>query len=145
MKKSAYFSAGGFDLSLRNNEDWDFNIRLSRQGNMAIQELPQVIVQDSPDGISKNRHASFRSRVRIFCKIKRLAPNSQVLGEHALSVSRQMMLNGRPRASRRFLRRAIVDMPGRPQFYLRYLLTYVPWLYTGIIRRRRAAMQVGKS
>ncbi len=143
VRKSAYLGAGGFDLGLPNNEDWDFNIRLSRYGKLGFLDIPQVIVFDSPDGISKNKASHAYSTLMIFGKIKRHDPEAPSLPGWALAISRQMMMNGRPKASRRFLRRAIKGMPFKPKLYLRYVLTAFPGLYQKLVLRQRSKMRKG--
>jgi glycosyltransferase involved in cell wall biosynthesis len=129
LRKSAFLAAGGFDPRLRNNEDWDFNIRLSRQGPMGFLDTPLVVVFDSPDGISKDRWASLASQVRIFSKLRRADVARATLSEHAAGVARLMLRRGRPRSARRYLRWALARGPVRPGHLARYAFTAAPALY----------------
>jgi glycosyltransferase involved in cell wall biosynthesis len=143
LKKAAFVSAGGFDPRLRNNEDWDFNIRLSRQGPMGFIEAPLVVVSDSPDGISKNRKASVFSYLVIFNKLRRMGVEERALAPHALSASRQLMRHGRPAASRRYLKWTMAREPSRPGHYLRYALSLHPPLYRAVMERRGKRRRAG--
>ncbi len=143
MKKAAFRAAGGFDPRLPNNEDWDFNIRLSRQGRMGFTEAPMAIVSDSPDGISKNRRANVYSFVVIFNKLRRSGVAPGALTGHALSASRQLMRHDRPRASRRYLAWAMAREPQRPGHYIRYAISLAPPLYRALMETRSRRRRVG--
>lgn len=136
LKKAAYHAAGGFDLRLRNHNDWDFHIRLSRAGKIKFVDQPLMIVYNSVDGISKISRASAYSTVIIFGKIKRLHPDSKALASAALQVNRHLMEQGKPRSARRYLRKAIAITPGNLRLYLRYALNLMPGLYAALIRRK---------
>jgi glycosyltransferase involved in cell wall biosynthesis len=135
LKKSAYLAAGGFDPRLRANDDWDFHISLSRQGKIGYLDEPLTLVYNSFDGISKNPLASAFSTMVIFGKIRRLAPGDPVQVPTALTISRHLMLKGKPRSARRFVARAISLEPKNPRHYLRYGLFLVPGFYNRMQRR----------
>lgn len=136
MKTAAFHAAGGFDRRLKNNNDWDLNLRLSRQGPIAYIEEPLVIVYDSADGISKNPVSKAFSTIVIFGKIKRLHPNARALAPHALTVHRQLMLKGKPASARRFLHKALSLEPAKPALYARLALSHLPGLYARLLHRR---------
>lgn len=138
LKKAAYHAAGGFDLRLRNHNDWDFHIRLSRTGKIKFVDQPLMIVYNSADGISKISRASAYSTVIIFGKIKRLHPAAKALASIAVQVNRYLMEQGKPKSARRYLRKAIAITPTNPRLYLRYGLNMMPGLYGRLIARRRA-------
>ena len=140
IKKAAFEAAGGFDLRLRNNEDWDFNIRLSRQGPIGFGEAPLLVVFDSPDGISKNRRSSVASQVRIFSKLRRMEVDRAgraVLTGHAVGVARLLLRFGRPRAARRYLGWAMAGGRLSVGMLLRYLMTSAPRAYAWHMRVRQ--------
>jgi glycosyltransferase involved in cell wall biosynthesis len=143
FRKSAYVAAGGFDFRLRANDDWDFHIRLSRQGKIGYLDEPLTLVYNSFDGISKNPLASAFSTMVIFGKIRRFSPGDPVQVPTAVTVSRQLMLKGKPRSARRFIARAISLAPGNPRHYLRYGLCLMPGVYrslhSALAARRRIA------
>jgi glycosyltransferase involved in cell wall biosynthesis len=143
LKKSAYLATGGFDTRLKNNNDWDFHIRLSRQGRIGYLDEPLTLVYNSFDGISKNPLASAFSTMVIFGKIRRLAPGDPAQVPTALTVSRHLMLKGKPRSARRFVARAISLDPTNPRHYVRYGLCLMPGAYRSLRRslvaRRRSA------
>jgi GT2 family glycosyltransferase len=107
IKKSAYEAAGGFDKKLYNNEDWDFNLRLSRLGPIGFDETALVIVYDSADGISKNQNSSLRSYIRIFSKLRTSNIERSVLATHATKNAQLLLLHHRPQAARRYVSWAI--------------------------------------
>ena len=142
IKKAAFEAAGGFDLRLRNNEDWDFNIRLSRQGPIGFDEPPLLVVFDSPDGISKNGRSSVSSQVRIFSKLRRMNTDwkeaeRQVLTRHAVGVARLLLRSGRTRAARRYLGWALASGRLSAATLLRYAMTSMPRVYGWHMRTRR--------
>jgi glycosyltransferase involved in cell wall biosynthesis len=141
IKKAAFEAAGGFDLRLRNNEDWDFNIRLSRQGPIGFGEAPLLVVFDSPDGISKNRRSSIASQVRIFSKLRRMEADREavraVLTGHAVGVARLLLRFGRPRAARRYLGWAMAGGRLSAGTLLRYAMTSAPRAYAWHMRARQ--------
>jgi glycosyltransferase involved in cell wall biosynthesis len=142
IKKTAFEAAGGFDLHLRNDEDWDFNIRLSRQGPIGFGEAPLLVVFDSPDGISKNRRASVSSQVRIFSKLRRTEAarteaGRAVLTAHAVGIARLLLRFGRSRAARRYLGWALASGRFSLGVLLRYAVTSTPGVYGWHMHARR--------
>jgi len=142
LKKDAYFRTSGFDRRLKNNNDWDFNLRLSRQGKIAFIDEPLMLVYDSSDGISKNPLAKAFSTIVIFGKIKRYAPDTSALAIHAITVHRFLMMKGKPRSARRFVLKALSIRPGDWRSYIRLALTYVPSYYGALVRRRRERFKI---
>ncbi len=137
LKKAAYLAAGGFDPKVRNNDDWDLNLRLSQQGKISFIDEPLMIVYDSFDGISKDPAASAFSMIVVFGKIKRRLPDAPALAAHAITIHRFLMMKGKPKSARRFVRKALALKPGDPAHYLRLALTYVPGFYAPLLERRR--------
>jgi glycosyltransferase involved in cell wall biosynthesis len=140
LKAAAFQAAGGYDLRLRNNNDWDFHLRLSRIGPIGFIDEPLMLVYDSVDGISKNPVAKAFSTIVIFNKIRRYAPDAPALAIHAVAVHRHLMFKGKPRSARRFLHKALEITPGAWHLYLRLALTYFPDLYQLLLQGRRRGM-----
>lgn len=147
LKRSAFDEAGGFDRRLKNNNDWDFHIRLSRLGRIGFIDEPLMFVYDSPDGISHNPRSKAFSMTVIFGKIKKYSPDTPALAPHALDVHRHLALKGKMRSSRRFLLRAITITPFNWKLYPRLMMTLFPSLYRQLLarQRRRFARYVGNS
>jgi glycosyltransferase involved in cell wall biosynthesis len=126
IRKAAFEAAGGFDERLRNNEDWDFFIRLAEQGPIGFLDDPLVVVLISEDGISRRHRASAASFVRVYGKIRRKPlADRETLAALAAATASKLRNVGRPRAARRYLRRALALRPLAPGLYARYLRTYV--------------------
>jgi glycosyltransferase involved in cell wall biosynthesis len=140
LKAAAFHAAGGYDLRLRNNNDWDFHLRLSRVGPIGFIDEPLMLVYDSADGISKNPVAKAFSTIVIFNKIRRHAPDAPALATHAVAVHRHLMFKGKPRSARRFLHKARAITPGAWRLYPRLALTYAPSLYQALLQGRRRDM-----
>jgi glycosyltransferase involved in cell wall biosynthesis len=126
VRKAAFEAAGGFDERLRNNEDWDFFIRLAEEGPIGFLDDPLVVVLISEDGISRRGRASAASFVRVYGKIRRKPEaDAGLLAYLASQTSTKLWHVGRPRAARAYLRRALRLRPFAPKLYAKYLRTYV--------------------
>jgi glycosyltransferase involved in cell wall biosynthesis len=126
LAKAAFEAAGGFDERLRNNEDWDFFIRLAEEGPIGFLDDPLVVVLISEDGISRKGRASAASFVRVYGKIRRKPEaDAGLLAYLASQTSTKLWHVGRPRAARAYLRRAMRLRPFEPRLYAKYLRTYV--------------------
>jgi len=125
ISKAAFEAAGGFDPKLRNNNDWDFFIRLSRQGPIGFLDDPLVLVMYSDNSISRNQAFKAASFVRIFGKIRRKSSDPALLADLASQTASKLRNVGRPRSARRYLRKALSLQPTQPRLYAKYLYTYV--------------------
>ena len=125
IAKAAYAAAGGFDTRLRNNNDWDFFIRLSAEGKIGFLDDPLVVVMYSPDSISRNPRFSAHSFVTIYGKIRRRTQDPRLLADQASSVSSHLRKVGRKKAARLYMRRAIMLNPYKLKSYAKYLYTAV--------------------
>jgi glycosyltransferase involved in cell wall biosynthesis len=126
IRKAAFEAAGGFDERLRNNEDWDFFIRLAEQGPIGFLDDPLVVVLISEDGISRQHRFSAASFVRVYGKIRRKPrADPELLAALAAATASKLRNVGRPRAARLYLRKALSLRPLAPGLYARYLRTYV--------------------
>jgi glycosyltransferase involved in cell wall biosynthesis len=143
LRKTAIIAAGVFDEKLRNNEDWDFSLRLTRQGKMGfvpdplyltIGQRPKVRKESH---ISLNDHYSAHSFVRITGKLRRNGVAPTELVPHYLSAARFLLRTGRPKAARRFLHRALVTNPLSIPAGRLYLISLFPGFYEKFRRRRK--------
>jgi glycosyltransferase involved in cell wall biosynthesis len=140
IRRTAFDAAGGFDERLRNNEDWDFTLRLTRQGRFAflpeplyltVRQLPKI---GRTTQISLNDRASARSFSAVTTKLRRAGQSDKALYFHYLSAARFLMRSGRYGLARRFLRRALATYPLRPAPWRLYLLSHLPRLYAWLRR-----------
>ncbi len=125
IAKAAFRAAGGFDTRLRNNEDWDFFLRLSERGKIGFLDDPLVVVMASDDSISRNDRFKVFSFVRIFGKIRRKTDDRRVLSRLASAVSSKLRTARRPRFERRYLAKAIRWNPVQLTPYLKYVRSLV--------------------
>jgi glycosyltransferase involved in cell wall biosynthesis len=125
IERAAFLAAGGMDEKLRNNEDWDFFIRLSERGKIGFLDDPLALVLISEDGISRQNRSSAASFVRVYGKIRRKTADRALLSYLASQTSTKLRNIGRPRAARTYLRRALALSPLSPKLYAKYLRTYV--------------------
>ena len=125
IAKAAFEAAGGFDERLRNNEDWDFFIRLSEQGPIGFLDDPLAVALISEDGISRRQRFSAASFVRVYGKIRRKPTADRALLATLASATSSKLRNiGRRRSARRYLRRALALRPLEAKLYAKYLYTY---------------------
>lgn len=126
IERAAFLEAGGMDERLRNNEDWDFFIRLSERGLIGFLDDPLVVVLIGEDGISRKARSSAASFVRVYGKIRRKPHADAALLAGLASTTASKLRNvGRPRAARRYLRRAIALQPLQPKPWVKYLQTWL--------------------
>lgn len=126
VARAAFLAAGGMDERLRNNEDWDFFIRLSALGPIGFLDDPLVVVLIGEDGISRKKRSSASSFVRVYGKIRRRPEAAAPLLAYLASQTASKLRNiGRPRAARRYLRRAIRLQPLAPKPWVKYLQTFL--------------------
>lgn len=123
IRKSAFETVGGFDPRLRNNNDWDFFIRLSAEGPIGFLDNPLVIVMYSPDSISRNRTYKSRSFVLVFGKIRRRTDDPALLANHASAVSSHLRHAGRKRFALLYLRKSLMLNPLAAKTYAKYIYT----------------------
>ena len=144
LKKTAHIAAGGFDRRLKNNNDWDFHIRLSQRGKIAFCDLPLTVAYDTPKSISKDFRAKGFSSIVIFGKVKRYAPDTSAVALHAMIVHRHLIFRGKSRSARRFLIKAMIISPQSLHLYPRFILSFAPKLYAILLRRRRSNFSRGR-
>ena len=136
VRRSALERAGPFDPLLRNNEDWDHSLRLTRQGPIGFIPDP-LLITPSPvtlateqGRISKSKRASARSFVRITGKLRRDGHEGPVLADHYRTTARLLIREGRVRSARGFMRRALWLRPVFPKLWLQFALSAFPETYT---------------
>jgi glycosyltransferase involved in cell wall biosynthesis len=125
ISKAAFRAAGGFDERLRNNEDWDLFIRLSRQGPIGFLDDPLVLVMYSDNSISRNDLYKAASFVRVLGKIRRKSDDPALLAELASQTASKLRHVGRRRSARRYLRKALSLRPTNARLLAKYLHTYL--------------------
>ncbi len=135
IRKAAFVAAGGFDERLRNNEDWDFTLRLTRLGKFGFLPDPLLLVvrqmpKAGADGhISINDRYSARSFVGVLFKLRRVGVTDRQLYRHYLSAARFLMRSGRFSSARRFLGMALKVKPVSVSGWRLQGLSYFPRLY----------------
>ena len=141
LRREAVARAGPFDPLLRNNEDWDFTIRLAGTGPFGFVPEPLyfTVVQvpsGGPGGhISGNRRYSAQSYVRIAGKMKRQGRRPAVLAQHYRNAARLLLRVGRPSAARRFARAALACDPRLAPAWALWAASRAPALYRAYARR----------
>jgi glycosyltransferase involved in cell wall biosynthesis len=123
IARKAFLAVGGFDPRLRNNNDWDFFIRLSAHGRIGFLDNPLAVVMYSPDSISRNPTYKMRSFVLVFGKIRRRTSDPGLLADHASAVSSHLRRGGRKKSALLYLRKSISLNPFKPKAYAKYVYT----------------------
>lgn len=145
LRKSAFVAAGGFDERLRNNEDWDFTLRVTRLGHfgflpeplyLTVRQLPKDAVAGH---ISMNDHYSARSFVTVTGKLRHAGVPDATLGTHYIAAARYLMRIGKPALASRYLGHVVTATPLSLAAWRLMLLCRVPKLYAWLRRMRRPA------
>ena len=135
LRCEAALAAGPFDEQLRNNEDWDFTLRLTRLGPFGFVPQPLYVFSYVPrnaqndDHISNNARYSSISYVYITGKLRRAGRGGLHLAKHYAVAGRYLMRMGRPSFARLYFRAALTLRLRQPKIWVHYLLSYVPFLY----------------
>lgn len=144
--RDAMVAAGLLDELLRQNEDWDFCLRLTRQGKIGFVPEPLILTPTSLDPdvsaarVSRSVRQSARSFMRITSKMRRQRATAEVyiapaaLAGHYLSTGRHLMRLDRVTYARRFFRAALALSPGQPRTLLHYTLSFAPGLHRRLRR-----------
>lgn len=141
IRKAAFVASGGFDERLRNNEDWDFTLRLSRIGKFGFLPEPLYLtVRQLPkaglDGhISVDANYSARSYVAVIFKMRRAGVGDRLLLRHYQSAARYLMRTGRFLSARRYLCKALKTNPLSPTSWRLYAFSHMPRLYAWLRKR----------
>lgn len=144
VRKTALLDAGPMDELLRNNEDWDLCIRLTRQGKIGFIAEPLYLTPTalsskvSEQRISRSARYSAQSFTRITGKIRRAGFVDDALSRHYTSTAGHFMRLGRAGFARRFLRAALAITPLAPKLWVHYLLSYTPRLRKRLQGKSRA-------
>lgn len=140
VAKAALAAAGPFDERLRQNEDWDMCLRLTRQGKFGF--VPDfLILSPNPidphraaDKISRSARLGAQSFVRITGKLRKGGARGVDLARHYAAAGRFLMRIGKPRAARRFFRASLALDPGKPKIWAHLALSHVPALHAALRR-----------
>lgn len=143
VKKSALLAAGPLDEMLRQNEDWDLCLRLTRQGRIGFVPEPLILTPTSLDPdvsaarVSRSARQGARSFARITGKLKRGGFGGPALAAHYTTTALYLLQIDRPRLARRFLHAALAITPARPRLWAHLLLSHAPGLHARLRRPGR--------
>lgn len=140
VRKSALQAVGGFDEALRQNEDWDLCLRLTRLGKFGF--VPEILIlcpnpQEpavAAGKISRSDRFGARSFVRISVKLRRNGARGRHMAVHYGSAGRFLIRVGRPKLARRFLRAALAESAAQPRIWAHFLLSFAPGIHA-MLRR----------
>ncbi len=101
-----------FDPALRCNEDWDFNIRLSKFTKFLFVERPGVVAFISNDSISTDNKRNIHSQIYIIRKNSEYFRGQKTIYIRRLGLIGQGLVRiNKPKLGYRFLRKAITLDP----------------------------------
>ena len=135
LKKSAALAAGPFDERLRNNVDWDFTLRLTRQGKFGFVPQPLYVFSYVPRVASGNDHISHkpqysvRSYAFITGKLRRAGHIGPELAAHYAAAGSYLMRAGKPGRARKYFAAARKITPNNPRLLVHLAFSYMPGLH----------------
>lgn len=131
IRKNHLLRAGLFDEKLRQNEDWDLCLRLTRLGKIGFIPKPFIFVSTPLDPsiaatrVSKSKRQGARSFARITGKLKREGFKGPALARHYSSAGRTLIFLGKVKSGRRFLKGSFLMNPLNPKVWIRLVLSYI--------------------
>ncbi|GFE52492.1 hypothetical protein So717_42450 [Roseobacter cerasinus] len=139
LRKTAVIAAGGFDVRMGNNNDWDFTLRVTRQGLFHFIPEPLYLVPEQPTidpsgKISRSARKSAKSFAFITGKLRRQNPHTPALARHYATTARFLLRLGRVRFARRYLAHALRLQPAALRVWVLYALCLSPKLYKQLRR-----------
>ncbi|MCX8508006.1 MAG: glycosyltransferase family 2 protein [Rhodobacteraceae bacterium] len=141
LRKSSILAAGGFDERLRNNEDWDFALRLTRVGAFGFVPEPLYLTVQHLPKARKSQHISYNDRysalsfVRVTGKLRTAGVSLNALSNHHATAARFLLRIGKPHSARRFAWLALRGNPASAPAVKAVLFAAFPMLYR-MLRRR---------
>ena len=113
FSRSLLDRVGFFDPLLVNSEDWDYSIRLTREGEVIYIPEPLVMTYIQDDSISILKRSSARSQLKILLKLRRLSDvDPKVLSAHFARIGMAIGRLGKPRQADKLMRQAVALAPG---------------------------------
>lgn len=135
LKKSALEAVGGQDVRLRNNNDWDLALRLTKIGKFKFLPEPHYLVASPMSKASSSGHISrsmvytARSFSIITGKLRRNGEKSPALAKHYATTAGIFMRLGRVSFARRYIRASLAIAPMNIRNQLMLLCSYFPKVY----------------
>ena len=151
LKKSAVLAAGGLDERLRNNNDWDLTLRLTKLGKFHFLPDPNYLVANPISHVNVSQHISrsqkysAKSFAFITGKLRRAGERSPALAKHYYTTAGILLRLGRPRFSRRYIRAALSIKPFHLRSIVLYFTSLIPGLYPALRRLKRRGKSDGKA
>jgi len=151
LRRSAVLMIGGFDERLRNNEDWDFMLRLTQQGKVNFLPIPSYLIampmthDRAGQHISRSLKFSAQSYVLITGKLRRSGESATSLAPHYYRVATFLLKLGRFGFARRYLWAVITARRHLLRCMLLLVLSYMPGPYSMLdtyVKRRRRVNKV---
>ncbi|MGB3147781.1 MAG: glycosyltransferase family A protein [Paracoccaceae bacterium] len=142
LRKEAFTASGGFDEGLRNNEDWDFALRLTRVGHFGFIPDPLYLtVYQQPKErarlhISGNDRFSAQSFVKVTGKLRRAGVEPRRFAHHYATAARFLLRNGKQKSARRFAMRALRAKPTSLPIIRAAAFCLIPAMYRLLNKRR---------
>lgn len=138
VRKETVLRAGLFDEKLRQNEDWDLCLRLTRLGKIGFVPKPFIFVSISLDPnvaatrVSKSKRQAARSFARITGKLRHEGFKEPALAHHYATTAQALLFLGKVKPARRFLKASLSINPLVPKVWIRLALTYtIKWYGRG--------------
>lgn len=137
VSRDAFLAAGGFDETLRGNEDCHLWLRLSRA--TALHQDPRALLLyrrhagNASGDVLANARESVRSLVLLEASHPEFGgefrrPMRKLVGKENLRLGRELLVRGEDLpAARAALRRAVTHRPGRLRGWTYLALAYVPF------------------
>jgi glycosyltransferase involved in cell wall biosynthesis len=130
MKKEDVLRIGGFDERFRNNEDWEFLIRLSECYKLGyLDEVLARVHMHEGERLSQEYDEYAHCRKLLYERHRKLYENDRIAHAHFLSeLASFLMVPGSKFEAQRLLLKSIVLNPFRIDPYLRTALLYKSFL-----------------
>lgn len=136
VRRDVFLAAGGFDETLRANEDCHLWLRLSRVTGIHQDPAPLLLYRRHPGNASGDVLANARESVRSLELLEETHPEfgaefrrgmRKMRGKEYLRLGRELLVRGEDLAeARRALRCAVAERPGRVRGFYYLAFAYLP-------------------
>jgi glycosyltransferase involved in cell wall biosynthesis len=122
VRRDRFFTLGQFDPDTTPIEDWDFVLRLAREGPIAFVDEPLVHQRFSANSITRQTAKRLASRIRVVEKNRTLfATRPAMLARQYRIVAQGLAAQGDLAGARRYIALARRAAPGDPRIWARSL------------------------